>query len=121
MMTITAQLNYVKVNHPEVYQEIERELQADKVDMSIVNRLLELIEPGYYRSMYFIACVILLYSPATIKARSTVAVGVVGVIASSLNVGNTAISKRIPSVRQYYNNVSWFRDNVDRIVKEVRG
>lgn len=120
-MTITAKLNYVKVNHPEIYEELERELQAGQIDVSMVSKLSESIEPGCYRPLYLITSVLLLFSPATIKANSIIAVGVSDLLCKALGVGKSAISNRLPSARHYYNNVRWFRDNVDRIVKEVRG
>ncbi|MGV6945018.1 hypothetical protein [Sphingobacterium kyonggiense] len=116
MMTTTAQLNYVKVNHPEVFEEMEKELAARPIDADMIGELASIVENGYYRPMYIIAASLLLYSPATLKADCTATIGLLDIIASSLGVSKQAISKRIPSVRQYYKGVGWFKDNVDSLI-----
>lgn len=120
-MNQSAILKYFQHHFPEQYIKAVNEVQSAPIAINVLRNVYDAIAPSDYKSMYFICVCSLIYSPSTIKAGNYLRVGLISELACILNVSKPAISRRLPSIRHYYNNVSWFRENVDKIVKEVRG
>lgn len=115
---------YLGEYHPSVLADVLQRLQSFPVQENDFRSFLEMAhgEP-WQQKLTVIACALIHCSPETIYSKCDVRrnAGVTTTLSRVMGISQQAISKKVDQARHYYLNVRTFRDNVDGIVKEVRG
>lgn len=118
-MTVIAVLKYLEHNYPACYHEAVQNTSAPDINISTLATLWASIEDSSYKSMYFIAASLVIFSPSTLNAGNIARVGLLKEMADVMRISKPGVSKRIPSVRQYYRSVGWFKDNVNSLIEGI--
>ena len=124
MISSSTLQTYLGEYHPSVLEDVLQRLHSFPVQEQHFRSFLEMAhgEP-WQQKLITIACALLHCSPETIYTKCDVRrnAGVTTTLSRIMGISQQAISKKVDQARHYYLNVRTFRDNVDRIVKEVRG
>ena len=118
--------SYLADRYPEVAQEVALRFTSKKCNDRLVGRVcylaMQATSENWEHQIVSIASVLLLCSPETIYVGCAVRrnSGATGLLAKKLGVSQPAISQKVDRARHYYTHVSWCREAVDNIVKEVR-
>jgi len=117
--------NYLGIFHPQVLQEMQTKMSSIPYCKAKVAQIVGLVEresfDQWQTRMVLLASCLILFSPETIYVNCMARKGVVSGIAEILGVTSQAISKGVDQARYYYQRAEWCRNEVDKIVKEVKG
>lgn len=116
---------YLQQYHPaiaeEVYQRFKSIPCTPNLIKSVHNHTVPLVGERWQVQIISIAAALILVSPETIFTDCGIrrSSGVATMLGNVLGVSKQLISKKVERARHYYTHVSWAKEAVDKIVKEV--
>lgn len=125
MIALAPLEDYLNQFHPEVYSEIKERLSSqpcnDELAELVHSKATSYTNERWQIQLITIAAILALCSPETLYVGCRVRLGVGKSLSVALGVSQQRVSQKFLSASHYYKNISWCRDAVDSIVKEVRG
>lgn len=118
---------YLQQYHPDIAQEVYQRFKSlpctPEIIKSVHAHTIPLASEHWQVQIISIAAALLLVSPETIYTDCGIRrnSGVATMLGKQIGVSHQVISKKVERARHYYTHVSWARDAVDQIVKEVKG
>jgi len=125
MSKLIAVEEYLNQFHPGIYQEVVYRLNSipcsKEITQSVYTSASSLCEERWEIQLVTIAATLALCSPETLHVGCRVRLGVGKLLSVALGVSQQRVSQKFVTASHYYRNISWCREAVDNIVKEVRG
>lgn len=118
---------YLQQYHPDIAEEVYSRFKSIPCTPELIHHVhdhtLAIASETWQVQIISIAAALLLASPETIYTDCGIRrnSGIATMLGKQIGVSHQVISKKVERARHYYTHVSWVRDAVDQIVKEVRG
>ncbi len=124
MINSVAIETYLNQFHPSVFKEISERLSSIPCEYALIKTIYIKAKSSrqekWELQLITIAATLALCSPETLYVGSRVRLGVAKTLAEILEVSQQRVSQKFESASHYYKNISWCRESVDKIVREVR-
>ncbi|MCL7987748.1 hypothetical protein M8998_07340 [Sphingobacterium sp. lm-10] len=117
---------YLQQYHPDIAKEVYSRFKSIPCTPEVIQQVHHHTIPHAHEhwqvQIISIAAALLLVSPETIYTDCGIRrnSGVATILGKQIGVSKQVISKKVERARHYYTHVSWAREAVDQIVKEVR-